>query len=548
MEQIHGQGVSRGMAKGKIYLARQPQNMILESDSIYNPDTEIKRFRTACDVLQKELEKLYIKTKETLGEIEAEIFTIHQMMLTDEDFTSLAESFIAERKSAASSVIEAGNILAEKLTAMDNVYMQAREADIRSITARLSEILQGKENISIELTEPSILAIHDLSPAQTMKLDLKMVLGFITEQGSVNSHTAILARNLGIPAIAAAGPLPEKIHDKDAILDGSNGILYIAPDMEIINEFKRNCIAESQEKANWQSMRGHTCIRNDGIPIRIYANAGSFEDITTSLENDAEGIGLFRSEFLFMQYGRNPTEEEQYTVYKNVLENMRNREVVIRTLDAGSDKKISWIPGISGESNPALGFRAIRICLQYPELLITQLRALYRASVHGKIHAMIPMITLPSELDTVLQMAEEVRNSLHNTGTPFNEDMPIGIMIETPSAALQAETLAGKASFFSIGTNDLTQYTMAADRENASVAYLTKDVSDGVKKLIIMASKAAEKAGIPVSICGELAADVSMIPFFLQAGITKLSVSPNHILRVRSAVQSFLDAQQENMN
>ena len=543
MEQIRGLGVSRGMVHGKIIFVRPGKEEGTSIKRAVDPDAEAERFRNSCRILQEELENLYTKTKETLGEKEADIFTIHQMMLADEGFTEIVEACIAAGKSAEQAVTEAGNTLAESFAVMDNAYMQAREADIRSLSERLTEILQGKQMVQIQLTEPCILAIHDLSPAQTMELDLKMVLGFITEQGSVNSHTAILARTLGIPAIAAAGNLPEHIHGKDAVLDGKNGILYVSPDAEILKSHAQNRAEEKINRDKWENVRGQRCKRQDGTPIRICANAGSMDDISVSLENDAEGIGLFRSEFLFMQYDRCPTEEEQYSVYRQILEKMDGKEAVIRTLDAGADKKIPWLPIAHGETNPALGFRAIRICLRYPELLITQLRALYRASALGKISAMIPMISLPSELDTVLQIAGEVRCSLREEGVLFDENMPVGIMIETPSAALQAGLLAEKAAFFSIGTNDLTQYTMAADRENSAVAYLTETVSDSVKKLIHMTAEAASKAKIPVSICGELAGDETMIPFFLQEGITKLSVSPNHILRVRSAVQNSL---QEN--
>ena len=540
MEQIYGQGVSSGMAYGRIYFVRADSSTVQETSVLPEGNTETERFRNACRILQIELHELYQKTRDTLGESEAEIFSVHQMMLEDDEYTELVEASIAEGRTAVEAVRQTGKALAEMFSSMDTLYMQAREADIRGITDRLTEILQGKQLAKIHLTEPSILAMHDLSPAQTMELDLKMVLGFITEQGSVNSHTAILARTLGIPAITAAGRMPEQIHGKEAVLDGSCGILYITPDKDVLQKYKLSAAAESREREKWQSMRGHRCTGRNGIPIQICSNAGSLEDITAAMENDAEGIGLFRSEFLFMQYDRYPTEEEQYTVYCSVLEKMQGRDVVIRTLDAGADKKISWLPCIPGEGNPALGFRAIRICLRYPELLMTQLRALYRASAGGKIHTLIPMIALPSELDRVLQIAEDVKKSLRQDSVPFDEHMPIGIMIETPSAALQAEVLAGQAAFFSIGTNDLMQYTMAADRENDAVSYLTETVPESVKKLIRMTTEAAAKAGIPVSVCGELAGNPDMIPFFLQQGITKLSVSPRQILRVRLAVQSWL--------
>lgn len=546
MDIIHGKGASGGMVRGRIHCTKSQYAQSVRPANTGNPSAEVEHFRECCRTLHKELESLYTKTRDTVGEAEAEIFSIHQMMLAEEAFTEPAENAMKEGISAVEAVRKTGENLAADFTAMDTPYMQARAADIRSITERLTELLQGKTTYNLTPGEPSILVLQDLTPAQIMELDPRKVLGFITEQGAVSSHTSILARTLGIPAVVSAGNIPEAVHGREGILDGKNGVLYVSPDAETQAYYEKTASEQLREKENRQAMRGHRCRTAEGTSIQICANAGSIEDVQSAEKQDAEGIGLFRSEFLFMQYERCPTEEEQYTVYKTLLETMENREVVIRTLDAGADKKIPWLPAGPIEANPALGFRAIRISLRYPELLETQLRALYRASAHGRISAMIPMITLPSELEKVLAIARCVRDSLTKENIPHNPSMPIGIMIETPSAALYAETLAGMASFFSIGTNDLTQYTMAADRENPAVAYLTETVPESVKMLIRMALQGAGKAGIPCGVCGELAGDPGMIPFFIREGVTKLSVSPVDILRVRAEVRAYLDSEKQN--
>ena len=546
MEIIQGKGVSGGMVCGKICLLRRDKKRehIPRKHSV-DPAAERMRFQDGCRTLRQELEELYRKTGEAVGESEAEIFSIHQMMLGDEEFTDAVEERIRQGKDAAEAVLETGEELAKMFSQMDNAYMQARDADIRSIAARLAEILEGVGNSMPDLQESVILAAEDLTPAQTMELDHKMVLGFITEQGSSNSHTAILARMLGIPAVAAAGTLPDSINGKEGILDGGSGVLYVEPDSSVGELYRQTLESEQQTRELWESFRGRTCRTQEGKPVHIYANAGSMEDAEAAAAGDAEGIGLFRSEFLFMQYGRCPTEEEQYTVYRDVLAGMPGKEVIIRTLDAGADKQIPWLPSAAGEANPALGLRAVRLCLRHPELLVTQLRALYRAAAHGKIRAMIPMITLPSELEQVMIIAAGVREALNREQIPHDPDMPIGIMIETPSAALYAGTLAQTAAFFSIGTNDLMQYTMAADRENAALAYLTESLPESLKRLIAMTGEAAAEAGIPVSVCGELAGEEAAIPFLLEAGVTKLSVSPGHVLRVRAAVQKYLDEKKD---
>lgn len=546
MKSIQGKGVSTGMAKGTIHDIRTHTPEHTQPPEKGTTDVEQNRFRTACQSLHDELRALIAKARATVGEAEAEIFTTHRLMLEDEDFTHPIEQSIAAGCSAHDAVRTTGDRLAKQFSAMDDPYLQAREADIRSITDRLCRLLTHATDTHIPMPSGVIIVAKELSPTETLSLDTQKVLGIVTEQGAANSHAAILARTLGIPAITATGPLPPHIQGTPCILHGETGTLYLSPTEALRQQYDAYAAAAAKTKAAHTAMRGHTCRRADGHPIRICANGGSLADVQTAAGEDAEGIGLFRSEFLFMRTDRCPTEDEQYALYKDLLAAMPDKEVVIRTLDAGADKKIPWLadrlPMWQAEENPALGLRAVRISLCCPDLLTTQLRALYRAATHGKLSTMIPMLTLPSELEEVQNIAAKVRESLQAEGIPHDPTMPIGIMIETPSAAVCAEELAKMAAFFSIGTNDLIQYTMAADRENPSVAHLTETVPDSVKTLLHITATAAHKAGIPVSICGELAGETSMIPFWVQEGIDKLSVSPGQVLSVRAKVQAYLDS------
>lgn len=548
MEQIKGKGVCGGMVCGKLHYIHQTKPHAELHTPKRSQAEELTHFRQSCRYLLKELAELEKRAK-GISETEAEIFAIHQMMLTDEDFTEAVEAQLRQGMTASDAVHLVGARLAEQFATMEDGYLQAREADVRAITDRLQEILSGDTDVKTPLPsgEPVILVAGELTPAETIGLDPQTVLGFVTERGTTNSHTAILARTLGIPAIVAVGPVlteRQALHGKEAILDGTGGILYVCPDETIRQRYIRY---QAEHAAERDAMRGHTCHTADGRAIRICANAGHIRDVEAAAEQDAEGIGLLRSEFLFMQTDHCPTEEEQYQWYRQALATMPDREVVIRTLDAGADKKIPWLakmlPQWQTEENPALGLRAIRIGLQYPALLTTQLRALYRAAIHGKLAVLFPMIALPTELETVLQIAAKVRTELQQAHIPHDPAMSIGIMIETPSAALCSDTFATMVDFFSIGTNDLTQYTLAADRENASVAYLTETVPDSVKKLLHMTAASAHKAGIPVSVCGELAGETSMIPFWIEEGIEKLSVSPGQVLSLRAKVQAYLDKQ-----
>ncbi|MBR4959859.1 MAG: phosphoenolpyruvate--protein phosphotransferase [Clostridia bacterium] len=545
MEIIRGTGVAEGVVCGKIRLIRRRIQTQPSQKYGGDPESEMSAFRRGCDVLTAELTVLGRKTKETAGEAEAEIFDIHRMMLEDEGFTEPTEHRIKNGMGAQAAIAETGRELAELFSAMDDPYMKAREADIRGITERLIRILNGTEEMKLTFDTPVILAAEELTPAQTLELDSERVLGLVTEKGSSNSHTAILARSLGIPSITAAGNLSDTIDGREAILDGARGILYVDPTPEIVEEY-RNAEYAAGKPDTEGFMHNEVLHTKGGKQIRIFANAGSLREVKAALAAGAEGIGLFRSEFLFMQYDRCPTEEEQFQVYRDLLQTMGEREVTIRTLDAGADKQIPWLNRDMCESNPALGLRAVRLCLANPRLLYTQLRALYRASAYGNLRVMIPLITIREELEQVQRIAENVRTGLKNDGISYKEAMPIGMMVETPSAALLADKLAKKAAFFSLGTNDLTQYTMAADRENASVSYLTECMPEAVAELIRITAEAAAKAGISVSVCGELASDKNAIPFLLDAGITTLSVSPGQIAGTRKTVIRHLSGTGES--
>ena len=508
-----------------------------------DPETQTARFHDAASALAKTLDEYYKNAVLRVGEAEAEIFAAQKMMLTAEEFTDPVTDAIASGKSAVDAVRETGDALAGTLGAMDSEYMRARAADVRQLARDLINLLLEKpaENPALpEADRPYILAARDLSPAQTIDLDLSRVRGFVTEGGSGTSHTAILARTMRIPAVVSLGGLDAALEGHDCIVDGKNGVLVIDPDAAAIDKYEK--ARESAEKRSLaqEKVRGIRLRDARGNPFPILANAGNLSEIRTAAGADAEGIGLFRSEFLFLSLGHSPSEEEQFSVYREAAECMRGGEVIVRTLDAGADKALPWLREDTIEKNPALGCRAVRLCLRHPEILVTQLRALYRAAAYGKIAAMIPMITLPRELAEVKKIAAQVRTALSTEHIPYDPDMKIGIMIETPSAALLSEELATMADFFSIGTNDLIQYTLAVDRENALVASLADPLAESVQILIRKIAAAAVGHGIPVSVCGELGADARYIPFFVDCGIRKLSVSPGMVLSVRQTVAEAL--------
>lgn len=534
MNIIYGKGASGGIAAGVLKIIRRKRTEISD-EKCSNVTAETAKLHAALGKAEDELNLLYTEAVEKVGEREAAIFEIHKMMLADEDFIAEAENFIKnEKNTAASAVRKAGSALAEIFGAMEDEYMKARAADILAVSERVTDILDGGDR-TIAITHPSVVAAHDLTPAETVMLDKKMVLGFVTEGGSTMSHTAILARTMDIPAVVGAGEIPDRYDGCPVVLDGNEGVLYLEPDEHTETRYVEAMREAEDERKRLERFRGKTCVISDGTRIMVAANVGNLEDIDEALRCDAEGIGLFRSEFLFMGRTKPPTEEEQFEIYKSAAIKTGGRECVIRTLDAGADKHIPYLTGEKREANPALGLRAVRLCLKQPELLKTQFRALYRAALFGNLAAMIPMIVLPEEIRQVREIAKAAQESLSAENAAFGK-MKVGIMIETPSAAVIADQLAPITDFFSIGTNDLIQYTIAADRENPNVVYLTKDLPESVRRLIRTTCAAAKREGIPVSVCGELGSDVKETKFLIEAGVTKLSVSPPCVLKVRESV------------
>lgn len=538
MQTLYGKPAANGVARGRLKAIRHNRRRRTDGAAL-SWEEEILRYRAAVKKAEAELTDLTARAAKTVGESEAAIFEIHRLMLLDEDFRERVESLIREAFAGAEKAVEtAGEELAKAFGEMDTEYMRARAADVRSVTERLTDILRGDERISWTLEEPCVLASDDLSPAETLCLDKTKVLGIITEFGSGSSHTAILARSMGIPAVAGVQALPPDLDGRDCIVDGDRGEVYVDPDRTTIERFQQTEARRMEIRREEEVMRGARLTNADGKRIQICANAAEPDDVAFALANDAEGIGLFRSEFLFMRYERSPTEEEQFAVYRRIVEEMRGAPCVIRTLDAGADKNVSYL-NLEKEKNPALGVRAIRLCLKRPELLEAQFRALYRAAAYGALSAMIPMATLPSEMEQVRVLAERAARSLERDGVPIG-DLKIGMMIETPASALCAEQFAGLADFFSIGTNDLIQYTLAADRENREVARLSDPLPESVKRLIRMTCAAAAKIGVPVGVCGELGSDERYVGFLLDCGVTRLSVNPPDILSVRRIAAEHL--------
>lgn len=541
MKIVCGKGASGGIASGKLMMIKKPEQSADEGAVLSRAEipSEIKRLEAAIGTARDELDVLYNDAVEKVGKSDAAIFEIHRMLADDEDLRAAAREFIEnDGKPARIAIILAGKKLSRIFEAMDDEYMSARAEDIIAVADRISSILSGGSR-KIELGCPTIIVSSELTPADTVSIDRTLLRGFVTDGGSIMSHTSILARNMGIPAVIGVGEgsIPTEYDGQMAVIDGDEGVVYIDPDSATDEKFARLSSASDVQKQRLERYRGKTCIGKYGERITVEANAGSLSDIDDAMRSDAEGIGLFRSEFIYMGRSFPPTEDEQFEIYKSAVRKCGERECVIRTLDAGADKKIAYLAGDggSGEANPALGLRAVRLCLRKPELLYTQFRALYRAAVFGNLSAMIPMLVLPAELDSVRKIAREAQDSLLSDGISFGK-MKVGIMIETPSAAVLSDEFAKKADFFSIGTNDLIQYTVAADRENPEVAYLTEKMPESVRRLIKLACKSARGAGIPVGVCGELGADTSETRFFVECGVTKLSVAPPSVLLVRESV------------
>lgn len=539
MEQIFGKGVSKGVAAGPISFYRRASGVIPRHE-VSDTAAELERFRAARETAKEQLAKLYDKALAEAGEDAAMLFEAHQMMLDDLDFVESIEGMIEnDRVNAEAAVSDTGAQFAEMFAAMDDSYMQARAADIRDISARVIGILTGEGESGIVSDVPCIVAADDLAPSETVQLDKALILGFITAGGSANSHTAILARTMGIPAIISAGDaLQPEMEGKYAIIDGQTGEAVVEPDDAERERLLKRQAKEKALKELLDQLKGKPNVTKDGRNVMVYCNIGSPADIDAVLQNDGGGIGLFRSEFLYLQGSDYPTEDEQFEAYKTVAERMGGKRVIIRTLDIGADKQADYFH-LDKEENPAMGLRAIRICLTRPEVFRTQLRALYRASAYGKIAIMFPMITSVWEVQEIKRICRNIRAELAEEGVPMADKVELGIMIETPAAVMMSAELAHEVDFFSVGTNDLTQYTLAVDLQGVGLDRFFDAHHPAVLRMIRMAAENAHKAGIWIGICGELGADAELTETFLSMGIDELSVSPSAVLPLRSAIRSI---------
>lgn len=534
---ISGKSVFGGVAIGKLMFYKRNEKVI-KRVHIDDADEEWKRFQEAKDTAVAQLKELYDKALADVGEANAMIFEIHQMMLEDLDYLESIENIIRTQEvNAEYAVATTTDNFAQMFAAMDDAYMQGRAADVRDVSERVLDILCGVDGGIQEMTEPCIIAADDLAPSETVQLDKDKVLGFATMYGSSNSHTAILARTMNIPAVIGLGEALVKEYDgKTAVIDGFTGTLYIEPDEETLKTMKEKRAKDLQQKALLEQLKGKENVTKSGQKINVYANIGNVSDLGAVLKNDAGGIGLFRSEFLYLENTDFPTEEQQFAVYKQVAESMAGKKVIIRTLDIGADKQVDYF-GLDKEDNPALGYRAIRICLTRPEIFKTQLRALYRAAMFGNISIMFPMIISVSEVRKIKEIIAEVKAELKEEGIPYKEDVELGIMIETPASVMVSRELAKEVDFFSIGTNDLTQYTLAIDRQNSKLDQFYDPHHPAVLAMIRMTAENAHAEGAWVGICGELGADLELTEEFLKMGLDELSVSPAMVLPLRKRIR-----------
>lgn len=536
MVTIKGQGVCGGVAFGKLYVLKKTSNVI-KRERVDDTEAELARFEDARKKTMLRLGALYDKAVAEVGESSAMIFEIHRMMLEDEDYISSIHSIITNQKlNAETAVANTSDNFAEIFTAMDDSYMQARAADVRDISERLIGVLSDSATDEIHSDIPVILAAEDLAPSETVQLDKSKIMAIVTEKGSANSHTAILARTLNIPAVIGAKGITDNGESTDdVIVDGFTGTVYISPDMNTVLAMQKKKDEADSKKKLLNKLKGVKPVTKDGQSILLYANIGNPGDLPQAYANDAQGVGLFRSEFIYLERNSYPTEDEQFAVYKKSAEKMGGKRIIIRTLDIGADKQADYFE-LPREENPAMGVRAIRICLTRPQLFKTQLRALYRASAYGNIAIMFPMITSVNEVKRIKEICSEVRDELKAEKIPFNENTSLGIMIETPAAALISDKLADEVDFFSIGTNDLTQYTLAVDRQNRAAEQFCDTHHLSVLRLIKTVVDNAHKGGIWAGICGELGADTSLTEMFLAMGVDELSVSPGAILPIKKKV------------
>ena len=534
MIKIAGKTVYKAIARGPI-LVMDKQELVFADGAVADVEAEVARVADAIETAKQQIGKLYEKALAEVGEESAAIFEVHQMMLEDDEYLESIFTMIREEGAHGEVAVKmTGDTFSQIFASMDDEYMKARATDILDISGRVIRVLTGQADVSLDT--PSIIIADDLTPSETVQMDKSKILGFVTVHGSTNSHTAILARMMNIPALVMTPlELSELRSGTEAIVDGINGEIIIDPTEEVIKEADIRIAEELEKRRMLETLKGQETVTKSGQHVHLYANIGSVEDVEYVLENDAEGIGLFRSEFLYLGRPDLPSEDEQYEAYKKVLTAMGDKKVIIRTLDIGADKKADSL-ALESEENPALGYRAIRICLTQPEIFKTQIRALLRAAVHGNLSVMYPMIISPWEVEKIKEVVAEVEAELQAAGIEYK--MPEqGIMIETPAAVMMAEELAELVDFFSIGTNDLTQYTLAIDRQNEKLDLFYEAHHPAVLRMIEMTVKAGHKHGAWVGICGELGADQRLTPKFLEMGLDELSVAPSSVLPIRKLIR-----------
>lgn len=539
MIELQGKSVLQDIAIGPLFFYENRSGEVVRRP-VMDCEEEFQRYEKAVEEAGRQLEQLYERSCQTVGQANAEIFQVQKLLLLDEKYrTSVQQMIFHLQMNVEYAVFLTGSNMAQMLKSVEDEYIRERSQDIEDITERLLQNLSGEEGMPELPEEPFILAAEDLLPSATVRLDKKKVLGFALAKGGLNSHTALLAKNMGIPALMNLGEaLSSAYNREEAVLDGEAGRLYIKPEKELLQRMQQKKEEKRKYRERLQTLRGKEDVTRDGRRMKVYANAGCLADIDSALENDAAGIGLFRSEMLYLEQKEEPTEEFLFAYYRDILKKMPDKEVIIRTFDIGADKKADWLQ-VPGEENPALGMRAIRLSWLYPNMLVTQLKALYRAGLYGKLSIFYPMITSCEELEYLKKLENQAKEELQRAGVPFAEQIPRGIMIETPAAAILSRELAEKVDFFSVGTNDLTQYTLAMDRQNPLLEPFGDAENRAVLRLVEYAAESAHKAGIPIGICGDLAADTELTEAFLKWGIDELSVPAGMVLKIREKIREL---------
>lgn len=539
MIELQGKSVLQDIAIGPLFFYENRSGEVVRRP-VMDCEEEFQRYEKAVEEAGRQLEQLYERSCQTVGQANAEIFQVQKLLLLDEKYrTSVQQMIFHLQMNVEYAVFLTGSNMAQMLKSVEDEYIRERSQDIEDVTERLLQNLSGEEGMPELPEEPFILAAEDLLPSATVRLDKKKVLGFALAKGGLNSHTALLAKNMGIPALMNLGEaLSSAYNREEAVLDGEAGRLYIKPEKELLQRMQQKKEEKRKYRERLQTLRGKEDVTRDGRRMKVYANAGCLADIDSALENDATGIGLFRSEMLYLEQKEEPTEEFLFAYYRDILKKMPDKEVIIRTFDIGADKKADWLQ-VPGEENPALGMRAIRLSWLYPNMLVTQLKALYRAGLYGKLSIFYPMITSCEELEYLKKLENQAKEELQRAGVPFAEQIPRGIMIETPAAAILSRELAEKVDFFSVGTNDLTQYTLAMDRQNPLLEPFGDAENRAVLRLVEYAAESAHKAGIPIGICGDLAADTELTEAFLKWGIDELSVPAGMVLKIREKIREL---------